>query len=218
MKIGVFDSGIGGKSIANKLQADYPTAEIIYVDDRKHVPYGSRTLEDITSLTDKAIQPLLEKQCDVIVLACNTATAAAIDILRDRYPSTPFIGLEPMVKTARNLTKSGVVAICATPFTLDSDRYVKLKNKYAMDIMVLEPDCSDWAQLIERNQIDSHKITAIINEVCDAGADVIVLACTHYHWIKEQIIQAANGRAIVIDPSDAISRRVKEVLHDEHLL
>lgn len=212
MKIGVFDSGIGGKSIADKLQIDYPDAKIIYVNDQKHVPYGSRTLDDIIQLTDNAIQPLLDAQCDVIVLACNTATAAAIETLRKKYPTMPFIGLEPMVKPASTLTKSGIIAVCATPFTLGSERYLKLKETYASNTTVLEPDCSQWAYLIENNQMDIQRVAEIVNEVCDAGADVIVLACTHYHWIKEEITTVANGRAVVIDPSEAISRRVKDVL------
>lgn len=213
MKIGIFDSGIGGKSVANTLQHDYPDAEVLYVDDRKNVPYGSRSFDEIVKLTDAAIQPLLEAQCDAIVLACNTATAAAIETLREKYPETPFIGLEPMVKPASNLTKTGVVAICATPFTLGSERYKGLKEKYAADITVLEPDCSDWAYLIENNLIDSQKIAKTVEEVCSANADVIVLACTHYHWIKQEILELARGRATVIDPSEAISRRVRQVLN-----
>ncbi len=212
LKIGVFDSGIGGKSIADTLQADFPAAEIIYVDDKKNVPYGSRSLDEIIRLTDAAIQPLLSVGCDVIVLACNTATAAAIEKLREKYPTTPFVGLEPMVKSASEITKSGIVAICATPFTIASERYRNLKEKYATNIRVIEPDCSDWAYLIEHNQIDTAKIDAIINGACSAGADVIVLACTHYHWIKEEVIALTNGRAVVLDPSEAISRQVRQIL------
>jgi len=212
MKIGVFDSGIGGKAIADRLQADYPDSEVLYVDDHKNVPYGSRTQDNIVQLTDAAIQPLLKQACDVIVIACNTATAAAIEILKEKYPGTPFIGLEPMVKPAALLTQSGVIAICATPFTLNSGRYTSLKESFASDIVVLEPDCSEWASMIETDHTDIQEISDAINGVCIAGADVIVLACTHYHWIKEEIIKIADGRAQVIDPSDAISRRVADVL------
>ena len=212
MKIGVFDSGIGGKAIAVRLQADYPDSEVLYVDDHENVPYGNRSKEDIVRLTDTAIQPLLNQGCDVIVLACNTATAAAIDILKATYPNTPFVGLEPMVKPAALITKSKVIAICATPYTLQSERYIGLKEAYAADVTVLEPDCSEWAGMIESDQTDMQEIADAINDVCAAGADVIVLACTHYHWIKDEIIKVANGRAEVIDPSDAISHRVGDVL------
>lgn len=213
MKIGVFDSGIGGKSIADKLTADFPDDEIVYVDDRIHVPYGGRKMHEIIQLTEVAIQPLFTAQCDIIVLACNTATVAAIEYLRDHYPNTPFVGLEPMIKPATALTKSGVIAICATPFTLKSERYLTLKNTYGSSIRVLEPDCSKWADMIEHNTIDESKITQSIEEVCNQGADVIVLACTHYHWIHEDILKIANGRAIVIDPSDVISKRVGGLIH-----
>lgn len=212
MKIGVFDSGIGGKSIADHLKTVYPDAEILYVDDRKNVPYGNRTNEEVVALTDAAIQPLLHSQCDVIVLACNTATAAAIDTLRATYPKTPFVGLEPMVNTAAGLTKSGVIAVCATPSTLQSERYQSLKDRFASDHTIIEPDCSDWASMIEHDEVDEGRIAAIVNEACSAGADVIVLACTHYHWIKEQITELSQGCALVIDPSDAIARQVGVVL------
>jgi glutamate racemase len=212
MKIGVFDSGVGGKFIADKLQSDFPEQRVIYVDDRKHVPYGSRTNDDVTRLTELAIQPLLSAECNVIVVACNTATAAAIDYLRSKYPKTPFIGLEPMVKPAASLTKSKTIAICATPSTLASGRYDALKKQYASNITILEPDCSTWANMIEYSEIDDQTIFNTIDTVCGNGADVIVLACTHYHWIKEKILKIANNRAIVIDPSDSISERVRSIL------
>ncbi len=212
MKIGVFDSGIGGQSVANALRKDFPSADILSIDDRAHMPYGVRSVADITSLTDAAIQPLLQAHCDGIVLACNTATAAAIEALREKYPLTPFIGLEPMLKPASVMTKSGVIAVCATPATLGSDRYATLKKDFASGLKVIEPDCSEWAYLIENGELETKKITKIINDVCAEGADVIVLACTHYHWIKEEILTSANGRAAVIDPTDAISKRVREVL------
>jgi len=211
MKIGVFDSGIGGKSVADSLRVAYPDAGIVYVDDRAHVPYGSRSHEEIIRLTDAAIQPLLQQRCDVIVLACNTATVAAIEFLREKYPTTPFVGLEPMVKPAVAMSSTGVIAICATPYTLRSERYENLKNKYATGITVIEPDCSDWAAMIEHNQVDDAKIAQVVEDACDAGADVIVLACTHYHWIKEKITELSRGRAMVIDPSDAIARRVGQI-------
>ena len=213
MKLGVFDSGIGGKAVAESLQKEFPEAEVLYVHDREHVPYGSREETEIISLTDAAIQPLLKEKCDAIVIACNTATAAAIEVLRARYPGVPFIGLEPMVKPAAALTESGVIAICATPYTLSSARYQSLKNRFAQGVKIVEPDCSNWASLIEGNALSEQQIEATVDAVCGAGADVIVLACTHYHWIKEDIIQFANGRATVIDPSEAIARRVRDLVY-----
>lgn len=212
MKLGIFDSGIGGEAVADMLQTAFPDTAIAVVNDREHVPYGSRSIEDVTSLTDAAIQPLLGANCDIIVIACNTATAAAIETLRDRYPNQPFIGLEPMVKPASLLTKTGVISVCATPATLASERYTDLKQRYGASTIVIEPDCSGWAHMIEHDQIDELIIKNIISDVCEQGADVIVLACTHYHWIRDIIEKTAAGRATVIDPSDAIVRRVTALL------
>lgn len=212
MKIGVFDSGIGGKAVAFSLAQEFPGAQVLCVDDAEHVPYGLRPNDEVAELTDDAIQPLLRANCDIIVLACNTATAASIEILRERYPETPFVGLEPMVKTAAGLTKTGIVAICATPSTLASERYKRLKNRYAKNITVLEPNCRNWASMIERGQAGKIQLQHTIAQIESAGADVIVLGCTHYHWIKEEIQALAAGRIQVIEPSHAIARRINTLL------
>lgn len=212
MKIGVFDSGIGGKAVALELSREFPDAQVLCVDDSQHVPYGLRPNDEVIELTDNAVQPLLRAHCDVIVLACNTATAAAIETLRGRYPHTPFVGLEPMVKTAAGLTKTGTIAICATPSTLASKRYQRLKNHYAKNISVLEPDCGNWAYMIERGESDKIQLRHTIMQLLDARADVIVLGCTHYHWIKEELQTLAANRAIVIEPSRAIARRISTLL------
>ncbi len=213
MHIGVFDSGIGGEAVASDIAAAFPDAKISTVNDSEHVPYGTRESEEIINLTNTAIQPLLDSKCDVIVIACNTATAIAIDWLRATYPMQKFIGLEPMVKPAPSLSKSQVIAICATPATLKSPRYEMAKQLYAADVTVVEPDCSDWARLIEDNDMNQQIIADDMNECLEAGADVIVLGCTHYHWIKDDIIRLVGNRAIVIEPTDAIVRRIKELLH-----
>lgn len=212
MKIGVFDSGIGGKAVALSLQRAFPDAEIQVVNDQKNVPYGSKTTEEIIRLTDIAIQPLLSSHCDIIVLACNTASAAAIEILRERYPAQAFIGLEPMIKPAASLTRTGIIAVCATPSTLASQRYKSLVETYASNIKIIEPDCSRWAYMIENDQINQTIIKDAINDCCKNGADVIVLACTHYHWIKDVITEIAAGRAIILEPSEAIANRVKTLI------
>lgn len=211
MKLGIFDSGIGGEAVAAALKETFPQAEIITVNDRKHVPYGDRSASDVIALTDAAIQPLLGS-CDVIILACNTATALAIETLRQKYANQKFIGIEPMIKTAAEMTRSNSIAVCATPATLSSKRYRNLVQNHASGLRLLEPDCSQWAFLIENNQINRSHIENQINSACDAGADVIVLGCTHYHWIKDLIISITAGRAQVIEPSEAIGRRVKQLL------
>jgi len=212
MKLGVFDSGIGGESIAIALQSNFPDAEILLVNDRGNLPYGDKTKSQIIKLTNDAIQPLLCANCDIIILACNTATAQAIDTLRINYPNQKFIGIEPMIKTAAKLSKSNTIAVCATPSTLSSERYHNLVQKFGSQLQIVEPDCKDWARMIEQNDINYEIIDQTINKVCEQGADVIVLGCTHYHWIKNDIIKLANGRAIVIEPSESIGRQVEKLL------
>jgi glutamate racemase len=212
MKLGVFDSGIGGEAVAAALQVTFPEAEIVTVNDRNNVPYGEKPRTDIIRLTDTAIQPLLSAGCDVIIIACNTATTAAIATLRERYPHQKFIGIEPMIRPAAALTTSNIIAVCATPATLNSQRYQELKLLYGPELSVLEPDCHDWAYMIEHNEINHQKIASTIETICNQGADVIVLGCTHYHWIKDDIATLARGRAIVLEPSEAIGRRVEQLL------
>jgi len=212
MKLGVFDSGIGGESIAIALQSKFSEAEIILVNDRNNLPYGDKTKSEIVKLTNNAIQPLLGANCDIIILACNTATAQAIDALRIKYPNQKFIGIEPMIKSAAKLSKSNTIAVCATPSTLSSERYYNLVQKFGSELQIIEPDCKDWARMIEQNDINYEIINQTINKICKQGADVIVLGCTHYHWIKDDIIKLVNGRATVIEPSESIGRRVEELL------
>lgn len=211
MKIGVFDSGIGGQAVAEQLRVLIPDAEILSVNDSAHVPYGSRSPEEIISLTKHAIQPLLEASCDVIVIACNTATTVAIRELRETYPTMKFVGIEPMVKPAASLTESGRIAVLATPATLQSARYQELKDTWAKGVTIEEPDCSDWASLIEHEKSDQVPIESVIEDLVSRDVDVIVLACTHYHWLKDRAELAAKGRAKILEPSDAISRRIKDI-------
>lgn len=212
MHIGIFDSGIGGEAIAKALRQEFPDARFQVINDRTHLPYGQKTPEQLIELTNNAIQPLLTSHCDIVVIACNSATTAAIGWLREHYPTQHFIGIEPMVKPAAELTKSGVVAVCATPATLASKSYTRLVENYAANCTILEPDCHEWAQMIEENTMNEQRIGDMVNEVRAKGADVIVLGCTHYHWIKEEIIERAGPDVIVLEPSVAIGRRIRFLL------
>src|SRR5690606_9900991 len=145
-------------------------------------------------------------------IACNTASAAALEILRGRYPEQSFIGLEPMVKPAAALTKTGVIAVCATPSTLASERYQWLVDTYAKGVRILQPDCSRWATMIESGRIDHTEIKNVVTYCKNEGADVIVLGCTHYHWIKGLIENFAGDRVAVLEPSEAIARRVTSII------
>jgi glutamate racemase len=211
-KIGVFDSGIGGKSVAEKLERLFPDAEILFVNDSKHVPYGSHRPSQIAKLTEEAIQPLIEAKCDAIVIACNTATTNAIGELRKNHPDMHFVGIEPMVKPAAKLTKTHVIGVLATPATLHSHRYRQLKLQWAPRTTVIEPDCRQWADMIERGESERIDIQSTVNELLRWNADVIVLGCTHYHWLKERIERAAGPHVKVLEPSDAIGARLDSLL------
>lgn len=211
MKIGVFDSGVGGLSVANAIRAALPEHEVIYVEDKEHVPYGTKTPEEIHSFVLPILQQLITDGCQVIVIACNTVTTTLIEQLRKEL-SVPLIGMEPMVRPAAEQTKTGVIAICATPTTLASKRYAWLKATYAANIKVIEPDCSDWSYMIEHNMVDEQKIRSRIEDVLNQKADIIVLGCTHYHWIEEEIDQIVAGRAQVIQPEQPVIKQLKRVL------
>lgn len=210
-KIGVFDSGVGGLSVVQAIQKALPESEIIYKDDKQHVPYGNRDVEEIHGFVLPILKSLVDEGCEVIVVACNTVTTNLIEPLRKEI-DIPLVGMEPMVKPAAVATKTRVIAVCATPKTLSSRRYHWLKEEYAQGVKVLEPDCSDWSYMIESNQLDREKVANIVNSVCGQGADQIVLGCTHYHWIEEIIKELAAGRAAVIQPELPVVEQLKRVL------
>jgi glutamate racemase len=211
VKIGVFDSGIGGLSVARAIQKELPGVEVIFKNDEQHVPYGTRSIEELYGFTKPILQSLVDDDCTVIVIACNTVTTNFINRLRDELP-VPLIGMEPMIKPAALTTKTDVITVCATPRTLSSARYAWLKKQYAKGVKVLEPDCSDWTQMIENNRVDREKVAKIINDSCAAGSDQIVLGCTHYHWIEELINELTAGRADVIQPEITVIAQLKRVI------
>lgn len=213
MKIGVFDSGVGGLSVAKAIEAALPNEEIVYREDHDNLPYGTKTATELYSLVVPILESMAAEGCRVIVIACNTVTTTIIQKLREKL-DVPLVGIEPMVKPAALQTKSGVIAVCATPTTLASDRYKWLKNEYAKGVRILEPDCSDWSTMIENDEINYQKIAERIEDVCIEGADVIVLACTHYHWIQDTIKTIARDRAVVIQPETAIVAQLKRVMSE----
>ena len=210
MKLGVFDSGIGGEAIARELERAFPDADITTVNDRAHVPYGDKLPDEVRVLTEAAIQPILGS--DVIVIACNTATTLALPYLRKTHPQQTFIGIEPMLKPAAAHTQTGVICVCATPATLASERYRELKANFTANHTIIEPDCSQWAAMIEHNTINEQVVGGAIYPALERGADVIVLGCTHYHWIKELVQNIAGSHVTVLEPSEAIARRIQSLL------
>lgn len=211
-RIGVFDSGIGGLSLANAVESVMPDADVVFVHDSpEHFPYATRTPEEIHGFVVPIFQRLVDEGCDAIVVACNTVSTTLIGRLRAEF-STPMVAVEPMVKPAAVLSASGIVAVCATPTTLASERYAWLKRTYGRGCTFLEPDCADWSYLIEHNRMNEARIRQSIEPALDAGADVIVLGCTHYHWIEQQVAGIAAGRAHVLQPEAALMAQLQRVL------
>jgi len=213
MRIGVFDSGVGGLSVAKAIEAELPQAEVLFRhDSAEHFPYATKSPEEIYGFILPIFQELVDAGCDVIVVACNTVSTTLIGRLRGAF-AVPLVGLEPMVKPAAALTKSGVIAVCATPTTLASARYAWLKETYGQACTFIEPDCADWSYLIEHNQMNEARIRQEMEPALKAGADVVVLGCTHYHWIEGEIKQIVAGSAQVIQPEAAVVQQVKRVLN-----
>jgi len=210
MKIGVFDSGVGGLSVVRAIRQAMPSVEVIFKNDAEHVPYGTKSLSEIYNYTLPILYSLVNEGAKVIVIACNTVTTNFINELREELP-VPLIGMEPMIKPAATASRSKIIAVCATPRTLESHRYQWLKQQFASGVKVLEPDCSDWAVMIEQNNIDRQKISDLVNALCQQGADQIVLGCTHYHWIEQIIRDAAKGRAVVNQPEQPVIDQLKRV-------
>lgn len=209
--IGVFDSGIGGLSVVHAIEKALPEHRVIFTNDTKNVPYGTKKPEQLLGLVLPLLQDLENRGCDVIVVACNTVTTTLIKELRCLL-NVPLIGMEPMVKTAAEATKSKVIAVCATPTTLNSQRYNELKEKYAKDIKVLEPDCSRWSYMIETKKVDRNHVSQIAQDVCRQNTDVIVLGCTHYHWIEELIKDVIQAKAKVLQPEIPVISQLERVL------
>jgi len=202
-KIGVFDSGVGGLSVKQAIEHAMPDLEVLFRSDREHMPYGDKTPQQILGYVVPILEELVGQGCEVIVIACNTVTTALITTLRERI-GVPLIGIEPMVQQAAEQTKSGCIAVCATPVTLGSQRYAWLKETYAKDMRIIEPDCSRWAYMIEHDEVNEALLQKQIDDVCNQGADVIVLGCTHYHWIESLIKRLARGRATVLQPEQLV--------------
>ena len=216
MKIGVFDSGIGGLSVAKAIERSFSDDEVIFVNDKENIPYGTKTPDVLYALVRPILDNLVEQGCEVIVIACNTVSTTIIERLR-ATSTIPLVALEPMVKPAAQLSTTKVITVCATPATLSSDRYAWLKRTYAGSCTVLEPDCADWASLIEQSALNETKIRANIEPALAAKSDVIVLGCTHYHWIEKEIEKIAGQNVTILQPEQAVisqlQRIMKEVAH-----
>jgi glutamate racemase len=212
VKVGVFDSGIGGLSVANAIEAALPGLDVAFRNDSAHVPYGDRPLDEIYAFCEPVLRRLIDEDgAQVVVVACNTVTTNLIGRLREELP-VPLVGMEPSVKPAAEATRSGVITVFATPRTLESERYAWLKATYADGVRVLEPDCSDWSAMIESNRVNVAHIAEIVERSIAEGADELVLGCTHYHWIEDTIRELAAGRAEVLQPEQPVIAQLERVL------
>lgn len=212
MKVGVFDSGLGGLSVARALEEALPEHEIIFRHDTaKHFPYGSKKPEELIRFVEPILHSLVRQGCAVIVIACNTVTSTIVEELRKRV-AIHLVAIEPMVRSAAELTKSGVIAVCATPSTLKSPRYKWLKDTYASGVKVLEPNCAGWAKMIEQRKVERAMIADEINDVITLGADVIVLGISVYAWERNLVEDIAKGKAKVLSQDEDVIKAVKSQL------
>jgi glutamate racemase len=213
--IGVFDSGVGGLTILRAVQQALPSEDLIYVADTAHVPYGQKTPEVIRERAATLAGFLLNQGVKAIVVACNTATAAAIDALRRQFP-LPFIGVEPAVKPAVTATRSGVIGVLATPATLTSERFDSLVQRFGAGVRVLAQPCTGLAEHIERGELDGETTEQLLRGFVDPllaeGADAIVLGCTHYPLVAHIVQRIAGPGVAVIENGTAVARELSRQL------
>lgn len=216
--IGIMDSGIGGLTVANAVFSLLPKEDYIYFADAGHIPYGNKTAQQIQDYSLAITDFFIQHNCKAIVVACNTATAAALALLRATYPDVPFIGMEPAVKPAVSHTKSHSIGVLATAGTISSERYLRLTRKYASDMTVYQNPCTGLVPLIEAGKKDSPEVKqlleAVLEPMLEKGVDTIVLGCTHYPFIRAVIQEIIPADAYIIDPAQAIARQLKKILSE----
>lgn len=212
--IGIFDSGIGGLSVFKEIIKLLPSENYIYYSDNAHCPYGNKSNEYIIDRARYITTLLIEKGAEIIVIACNTATSAAIKTLREEF-DLPFVGMEPAVKPASFATKTGVVGVLATEGTLKGEKYHHSCDEYAKGVKIVEHIGEGFVELVEKGiltgDIAEDCIRKSIDPIIGEGADIIVLGCTHYPFLKEAITKLAGDKIQIIDPSPAVARRVLEL-------
>ena len=214
--IGIFDSGSGGLSVYREIVKLLPQERYLYFADNAHCPYGEKTAEYIRDRARAITEILLGRGADIIVVACNTATAAAIATLREEYPDTPFIGMEPAVKPAALGTETGVIGVLATAGTLKGSKYLKTKGRFEEDVRIVEHVGEGFVELVENGILDGPEayetVRKSLRPLLDAGADRIVLGCTHYPFLKPVIESIAGPGVQVIDPAPAVARQTVRIL------
>ena len=218
--IGIFDSGIGGTSIWRELTSLLPYENTIYLADSKNAPYGEKSAEKIIEFSIKNTELLLKKGCKLIVVACNTATTNAIDILRQKY-DVPFIGIEPAIKPAALKTKTNNIGILATKGTLSSSLFSQTHEKFATNINVIEQVGKGLVDLIENGKIDSKEMPLLLqqylNPMIKQHIDYLVLGCTHYPYLIPQIQKIVGKNVQIIDSGLAVAKQTNTILEKHQL-
>ncbi|WP_299059989.1 glutamate racemase [uncultured Polaribacter sp.] len=219
--IGIFDSGVGGTSIWREINALLPNENTIYLADSKNAPYGEKSKQDIINLSIKNTEFLLKLNCKIIVVACNTATTNAIDVLREKY-NIPFIGIEPAIKPAALNTKSNTIGILATKGTLNSSLFEKTSKTINQKITIKEIVGKGLVELIENGKLDSKEMTALLSSyiipLVKQNVDSLVLGCTHYPYLISQIRKIVGDKMQIIDSGEAVAKQTKAVLEKYQLI
>jgi len=219
--IGVFDSGVGGLSVWREIVHLLPDEATLYLADQAHVPYGGRSSQEVAALTHAAVAWLLGQGAKLVVIACNTASAAALVSLRQRWPKTPIVGMEPAVKPASQATQTGHVAVLATPSTLRASRFSNLVERFANGVQVYTLMGTGLVELIERNELDGENVASKLREIMSpvekVPIDHLVLGCTHFPFLSQSLQKALGEKVTLVDPAPAVARQVQRVLHTKHL-
>jgi glutamate racemase len=221
--VAMFDSGVGGLSVLRHVCRLLPYEDILYFADQANVPYGPRSAEQIQGFCQAIIRFLMEQhRAKIVVIACNTATAAALATLRQSFSTIPIVGTEPAVKPAAQQTKNGKVGVLATAVTFQSPRYADLMTRFAQNITVYEDPCVGLVDLIEAGQIDTHLteqlLQPILTPMLAANIDTLVLGCTHYPFVLPLLEQMVGTAVTIIDPAPAVARQTVRILQQRQLL
>lgn len=211
--IGVFDSGIGGLGVLREMLPLFAGVHIRFVADRANAPYGTQTLADVRLLTHHHASGLIDDGADLVVIACNTASAAALDSLRVDFPSVPFVGMEPAVKPAASATTTGVIGVLATETTFQGRLFSSLIDEYGSNLTLLTRAAPEWVQLVESGNVSGPEVDRAVEfhvtPLLEQGADTLVLGCTHFPFLLDPIQRLAGDDVTVIDPAGAVARQAK---------
>jgi glutamate racemase len=220
--IGIFDSGVGGLSVLRSIREALPNEEMIYFGDQGHVPYGPRPLEQIQRFSEGITNFLLRQNSKLIVVACNTASAAALNHLRGKFPEMPFVGMEPAVKPAAETTQTGKVGVLATPATFQGALYASVVERFGAGVELFQHTCPGLVAQIEAGDFESQTTRGILEKalhpMLEKDIDTVVLGCTHYPYVIPLIQKIVGESVRVIDPAPAVARQVGRILEVKGLL